>query len=470
LNLILSRHGNTFNPGDKIIWVGASNDLPLTGKGREQAKNLAVFLRSKKISPAVIYCGPLKRTREYAAIVIKEMGLKIEPIIDQRLNELDYGKWSGLSSEEIIQEYGKTDLENWDKYSIWPPKGVWATTEDQVLQDVTSFIDDISKQYGENALDTVLVISSNGKIRYFLSLVDNSFDKGKKMGDFKVKTGNMCKLTFLKGKITIDYWNKNPLDMHAVKKFIFGPVPSRRLGVSLGIDLNAYKTCNLDCVYCECGRTTALTNEIQSCYSVDDIMKELQDAVSKLERLDYITFSGSGEPTLFKDLGTLIDRIKAKYPDKKLAMLTNATLFTNSDVAKAVAKCDLVLPSVDSVTRDGFEKINRPHSGLRLQEILNALKNFRKTYKGLFWVEVFIVPGINDNEKELVPLVRFLKDLAPDKVQLNSLDRPGTEPWVRPFTKEELQSKILPYFSGLDVEVVARNIPDNNTARYAKSN
>lgn len=256
------------------------------------------------------------------------------------------------------------------------------------------------------------------------------------------------------------------------KRFIFGPVSSRRLGISLGVDLNPFKTCNLDCVYCECGKTTSLSNDRHSCYKVEDILTELKEAVSNIEKLDYITFSGSGEPTLFKDLGLLIDQIKSNFPAYKIAMLTNATMITHKEVVDALMKCDLVLPSVDSVTEKGFSLINRPHSGLNLSKILLALHDFRKNYKGKFWVEVFIVPGINDTKEELVPLVNYLRGLNPDKVQLNSLDRPGAESWVRPFTQEELQTNILPHFAGLNVEVVARNVPNNNSnsIRYAKSN
>ncbi|MFH1222961.1 MAG: radical SAM protein [Pseudomonadota bacterium] len=236
---------------------------------------------------------------------------------------------------------------------------------------------------------------------------------------------------------------------------IFGPVNSRRLGRSLGVNLLPHKTCNLDCVYCECGRTTQLTNTRKSFYNADDVLREIDEAVAKAGKLDHITFSGNGEPSLYKDIKKIVRGIKERHPGVKLAVLTNSTLFTDKDVFEAFLEADLVLPSVDSVLEKGFELINKPCAGLNLKDILSSLLEFRRQYKGLLWAEVFICPGINDTDEELKALREYLIKLSPDKVQINSVDRPAPEKWVRPMTDDELK-KVLNVFKGLPVEVVKR--------------
>ena len=247
-----------------------------------------------------------------------------------------------------------------------------------------------------------------------------------------------------------------------MKGIIFGPVQSRRLGSSLGIDLTPYKTCNLDCVYCECGRTTNLTDKRACFYKVGDVLKEIDDAVNTKGHIDYITFSGSGEPTLYKDIKKLIKEIKKRYPNIKLAMITNSMLLTDKDVFDALLDADVVLPSVDSVLEKGFKKINRPHPDIDLKNVLESLKRFKKVFKGALWVEVFICPGINDTDDELAHLSKYLKELAPDKVQINTLDRPGSESWVKPLDAEGLK-KVLRAFDGLPVDVVSRKLQNNDS-------
>jgi len=183
-------------------------------------------------------------------------------------------------------------------------------------------------------------------------------------------------------------------------KHIFGPVPSRRLGVSLGIDLVPHKVCSLNCVYCECGKTTDLTVERIEYVPYGEVISELDRFMSENPKPDYITFSGSGEPTLNSRIGDIVSYIKNKYPDVSLALLTNGTLLSDPEVRKEIIACDLVLPSFDAATETAFDKINRPSELIGLEQYLNGIIEFRKEFKGKIWLEVFILPGYNDSPEE----------------------------------------------------------------------
>ena len=222
-------------------------------------------------------------------------------------------------------------------------------------------------------------------------------------------------------------------------RYLFGPVPSRRLGLSLGVDLVQHKTCTLDCVYCECGETTNLTVTRNEYVPVKDVVAELKHYLASKPDLDYITFSGSGEPTLHSGLGTVVDYIKDNYPDYKVCLLTNGTLFTEPAVRKEVLRADLVIPSLDATCSDTFNQINRPHNELNCNEIIEGLVSLRLEYKGLIIIEVLIVPGINDTPEELESLKKALEKIKPDLIQIGTLDRPGTEDWVETAPKESLQ-------------------------------
>ncbi len=240
-------------------------------------------------------------------------------------------------------------------------------------------------------------------------------------------------------------------------KIIFGPVPSRRLGRSLGVDLTPQKTCNMDCVYCECGKTTNLSNKREKFYKLEEVLSELDDAVNNRGPIDYITLSGSGEPALYSELKELITTIKKRYPSIKFAILTNTSLITDPDVFDAFLEADVVLPSVDSVLNDGFQKVNRPHPDLDLSKILESLLDFRKVFKGQIWMEIFICPGLNDSEKELSALSAYIKKLNPHRVQINTLDRPGAEPWVKPLDVNGFE-RVLSFFKGINVETISRKL------------
>jgi wyosine [tRNA(Phe)-imidazoG37] synthetase (radical SAM superfamily) len=234
-------------------------------------------------------------------------------------------------------------------------------------------------------------------------------------------------------------------------KYLFGPVPSRRLGISLGIDLVPYKTCTLNCVYCECGRTTDLTIQRKEYVPTAAILSELDHYLRDGPELDYITFSGSGEPTLHSGLREIIDFLKTRYPKYRIAVLTNGTLLYDKKTRSEIMGADLIIPSLDAASEVAFKKINRPQKGLSLGRILSGLADLRKEFSGEIWLEVFIVPGLNDNEDELGLMKEAIDKIKPDKVQLNTLDRPGTEDWVMPEPKERMEE----IASRLGAEVIA---------------
>ena len=236
-------------------------------------------------------------------------------------------------------------------------------------------------------------------------------------------------------------------------KYLFGPVPSRRLGMSLGVDLVPHKVCSLNCIYCECGRTTNLTIERKEYVSYDDVTKELDHYFNNNPAPDYITFSGSGEPTLNSRIGDVLQFIKQKKPDVPVAVLTNGTLFYQKKVRTELLNADLVLPSLDAATDLIFRKINRPFHKLNIQEYIQGLQDFRNEYKGRIWLEVLIIPGYNDSKTELKLLKEAFEKIRPDSIQLNTLDRPGAVSDIRAATKIELQ-QIADYWNLDNVEII----------------
>ena len=237
-------------------------------------------------------------------------------------------------------------------------------------------------------------------------------------------------------------------------KYLFGPVPSRRLGMSLGVDLIPYKLCSLDCVYCECGPTTKLTTERKEYIPFDKLKAELEDYFDRNPDPDYITFSGSGEPTLNSRTGDLIEFLKEIKPDIPLAVLTNGTLLSSKQLRKELLKTDVVLPSLDAALYASFQKLNRPHPSLQMEEYIKGLIDFSKEFSGKIWLEIFILPGYNNEEKDLILLKDAIEKIKPDIVQLNTLDRPGVVKNIRPATHAELTG--IADFLGFDnVEVIA---------------
>jgi len=239
-------------------------------------------------------------------------------------------------------------------------------------------------------------------------------------------------------------------------QYLFGPVPSRRLGFSLGIDLVPAKTCNLNCIYCECGRTTQLTMERREYVALDRVCEELERFFFDHPAPDYLTFSGSGEPLLHSRAGELVEWMKERFPSVPVAVLRTGTLFTDPQVRRAVGRADVVLPSLDAATSAVFKKINRPHPILQIEEIIEGLVRLRQDYDGRIWLEIFIVPGLNDTKDELSALRDAVVRISPEVVQVNTLDRPGTVRAVRAATLSELQ-RVVDFWQLPKVEIIARS-------------
>jgi wyosine [tRNA(Phe)-imidazoG37] synthetase (radical SAM superfamily) len=237
-------------------------------------------------------------------------------------------------------------------------------------------------------------------------------------------------------------------------KYLFGPVPSRRLGMSLGIDLVPLKVCTLNCIYCECGQTTNLTLGRREYIPYNDVVKELQYYLSNNPVPDYITFSGSGEPTLNLRIGDVLYFVKKEYPEISVAVLTNGTLLYSKKVRNDIINADVVLPSLDAASDLIFGKINRPFHTLNMRKHILGLARFRKEYQGKIWLEVFIIPEYNDSKKELKLLKQAIEIIKPDIVQLNTLDRPGIVPALRAASRTELQH-ILDFWKLENAEIIA---------------
>jgi wyosine [tRNA(Phe)-imidazoG37] synthetase (radical SAM superfamily) len=232
---------------------------------------------------------------------------------------------------------------------------------------------------------------------------------------------------------------------------IFGPVHSRRLGRSLGIDLVPYKVCSFDCVYCECGGTTRKVLERGEFFPVQEVLEELENYLSGSPELDFVTFSGSGEPTLSLSIGIVIRYLKDRFPHYRVAVLTNGSLLWKEEVRHDLLKADVVLPTLSSTVEETFRRIHRPAKGLTADRIISGTEQFRKEYDGQIWLEIFIIPGINTTDSELAGLKEAIRRIHPDKVQLNTLDRPGTEGWVRPASHEDLERiRILLGLAGVE--------------------
>lgn len=213
-------------------------------------------------------------------------------------------------------------------------------------------------------------------------------------------------------------------------RYLFGPVNSRRLGISLGVDLLPYKTCSLNCVYCECGRTTELTAERRVWVPTAAVIDELAAYLAPAPGLDVITFSGSGEPTLHSGIGEIIGWLKQNHPRYRVAVLTNGTLLEDPAVRRDIARADVVVPSLDAVSETVFERILRPAPGVTAAGVVRGIGALRREYAGTLIVEIFIIPGYNDGDDELRGLADACRAIAPDLVELNRLDRPAAEAWV----------------------------------------
>jgi wyosine [tRNA(Phe)-imidazoG37] synthetase (radical SAM superfamily) len=234
---------------------------------------------------------------------------------------------------------------------------------------------------------------------------------------------------------------------------VFGPVPSRRLGFSLGVDLLHLKTCTLDCIYCELGPTSNKTTQRERFRDATEVLAEVEQRLAELDYPpDYITLAGSGEPTLHQDMGLVLGELK-KISPAKLAVLTNGTLCTDPAVRADLAQADVVVPSLDAVSQAVFEKINRPAPGLAISDIIKGLEELRHEFSGQLWLEVLLVEGINDSPQEIKGIVEAAGLIKPEKVQLNTVVRPPAYPGARALSHERL-SEIAGLFKS-PAEVIA---------------
>jgi wyosine [tRNA(Phe)-imidazoG37] synthetase (radical SAM superfamily) len=218
-------------------------------------------------------------------------------------------------------------------------------------------------------------------------------------------------------------------------KYVFGPVPSRRLGRSLGIDLIPFKACTFDCLYCQLGPTPMKTTDLQGAVSLDQVIGELKEMLPT--QPDYLTLSGSGEPTLYAWMGELIERIRA-VTDIPVAVITNGSLLWNGEIRRGLLHADVVLPSLDAGDEETFRLVNRPHGDISFARLLEGLIAFREEYRGQYWLEVLLLSGLTDSEEKVSKIAEAARRIRPDRVQLNTCVRPGAEPSARMVRRERL--------------------------------
>jgi wyosine [tRNA(Phe)-imidazoG37] synthetase (radical SAM superfamily) len=232
--------------------------------------------------------------------------------------------------------------------------------------------------------------------------------------------------------------------MSVQRKYTFGPVPSRRLGLSLGVDVIPKKLCSLDCVYCEVGVTDKRGLARKEYFPANEILAEVKDVIAEYQDLDHITISGSGEPTLNSKIGDIIRGIK-QMTNVPVAVLTNGTLLNNPEVRRDLMNADIVSPSLDAVTEDVFEKVDRPNPKLQIDTIIEGIKAFRHEYKGRMWIEILFVKGMNDHDEEVYKLKQVIDEIQPEKIHLNTVIRPPAYAVAQPVGEDRLMEiqKIL---------------------------
>jgi wyosine [tRNA(Phe)-imidazoG37] synthetase (radical SAM superfamily) len=246
--------------------------------------------------------------------------------------------------------------------------------------------------------------------------------------------------------------------------FVYGPVPSRRLGLSLGINIIPNKTCTLDCIYCQCGKTTKKTLERRSFFPINDILSAVRAAVRpsplapRPSSPDFLTFSGEGEPTLNKDIGRIIRRLKREF-SIPVAVITNSTLLSDPQVRRDLYAADLVVPSLDAADQRNFARVDRCHRDLSVRDIIEGLKLFRRGYRGKMWLEIMLVKGINDSVEHVVALRKAAWEIRPDRVQLNTVVRPPAEKFAKPLSRDDLEQIQLLFGPNTDIVASGPSVP-----------
>ena len=215
----------------------------------------------------------------------------------------------------------------------------------------------------------------------------------------------------------------------AATRHVYGPVPSRRLGRSLGIDLVPFKTCTYDCIYCQLGRTTCKTSRMKAYVPVAAVLDELARSLESGPPPDYIGLAGSGEPTLHSGIGEVIDGIRRLTPIP-VAVLTNGSMLWSPEVRAALAQADLILPSLDAGNPQTFQRVNRPHPDIPFERLVNGLLAFAEGSRARIWLEVFVLRGVTDRPAEIAQIAAIVARIRPARVQLNTVCRPPAEPWA----------------------------------------
>lgn len=231
--------------------------------------------------------------------------------------------------------------------------------------------------------------------------------------------------------------------------FIYGPVASRRLGSSLGIDLVPRKVCNYGCVYCQLGKTSVKTMRREPYVAVEAVLEQLERRLGEETGIDYITIAGSGEPTLHSQLDEVIAGIR-RLSDLPIAVITNGSLLGEYEVAAACAEADLVVPSLDAADEETFQAVNRPCEDISLERVVEGMASFRKIFRGRIWLEVMLIKGFNTREEQVGGLSALIERISPDRVQLNTVVRPPAESSALPLEEAELQRLAVLLGEGAD--------------------
>jgi len=228
-------------------------------------------------------------------------------------------------------------------------------------------------------------------------------------------------------------------------RYLYGPVPSRRLGRSLGIDLVPHKICTYDCIYCQIGKTTDKTLVRKEYVPVKEILEEVRRFLKEeTSSIDHLSLSGSGEPTLHSQIRSVIEGIKT-ITSIPVAVITNGSLLYEEEVRQDLLHADIVLPSLDAVSSEVFMRINRPRPGFSIEKVIEGLVEFRKVYKGQIWLEILFCQGVNDSKEELLRMKKAVDRIQPDRIHLNTVVRPPSEKWAAPLSQKEME-EIQVYF------------------------
>jgi wyosine [tRNA(Phe)-imidazoG37] synthetase (radical SAM superfamily) len=237
---------------------------------------------------------------------------------------------------------------------------------------------------------------------------------------------------------------------------VYGPVPSRRLGRSLGIDLVPYKTCTYDCIYCHLGRTTHKTLDRKEYVAVEDVLSELELKLSCGDVIDHISLAGSGEPTLNNGSGDLIRRIKKKT-GIPIVVLTNGSLLWMNDVQNELMSADIVIPSLDVGDEPLFRHVNRPHENISLNQVVDGLANFTNVYRGEVWLEVLLIAGLTGIQDEVNKIASLIRPMHLTRIQINTVVRPPAETYAKPLTPDQMLA-LKAIFPG-KVDIISDAVP-----------